>query len=108
MPNEESPGDLTLGTPYSAGHYVYMLRCQGGRIYTGYAVDVLSRYAKHLSGKGAQFTRAFPPERILRIFTCVSKSEALRLEACIKTLPKKNKELLASAAPYEATPHKSS
>ncbi len=80
-----------------------MLRCRGGRIYTGYAVDVQSRYAKHLSGKGAQFTRAFPPESILRVFTCVSKSEALRLEACIKTLSKKSKELLVSAAPYE--PH---
>lgn len=76
-------------------HFVYMLRCAGGRIYTGYAVDVAARFEQHRSGKGAKFTKAFPPECILRTFELESKEFALRLEARIKKLPRPKKELLA-------------
>ena len=60
-------------------HFVYMLRCAGGRIYTGYAVDVEARFEQHKSGKGAKFTKAFPPECILRKFELESHGQALRL-----------------------------
>lgn len=76
-------------------HFVYMLRCKGNRIYTGYAVDVAARFEQHRSGKGARFTKAFPPECILRQFELNSKEEALRLEARIKKLGRPQKELLA-------------
>ena len=77
-------------------HFVYMLRCAGNRIYTGYAVDVEARFEQHKSGKGAKFTKAFPPECILRKFELNSHEEALRLEARIKRLPRPQKELLAA------------
>lgn len=77
-------------------HFVYMLRCKGNRIYTGYAVDVDARFEQHCSGKGARFTKAFPPECILRQFELNTKEEALRLEARIKKLTRPQKELLAS------------
>ena len=77
-------------------HFVYMLRCAGNRIYTGYAVDVEARFEQHKSGKGAKFTKAFPPECILRKFELNSHEEALRLEARIKKLPRPQKELLAA------------
>ena len=77
-------------------HFVYMLRCAGDRIYTGYAVDVEARFEQHKSGKGAKFTKAFPPECILRKFELNSHEEALRLEARIKRLPRPQKELLAA------------
>ena len=73
-----------------------MLRCAGDRIYTGYAVDVEARFEQHKSGKGAKFTKAFPPECILRKFELNSYEEALRLEARIKKLPRPQKELLAA------------
>lgn len=76
-------------------HFVYMLRCAGNRIYTGYAVDVAARFEVHKAGKGARFTKAFPPERVLRFFELASKEEALRLEARVKRLPRVKKELLA-------------
>lgn len=75
-------------------HFVYMLKCAGNRIYTGYAVDVEARFKQHVSGKGARFTKAFPPECILRTFELNSKEEALRLEARIKMLDRPHKELL--------------
>ena len=73
-----------------------MLRCAGDRIYTGYAVDVNARFEQHKSGKGAKFTKAFPPECILKTFELESREEALRLEARIKQLPRPQKELLAA------------
>ena len=76
-------------------HFVYMLRCAGNRIYTGYAVDVEARFEQHKSGRGAKFTKAFPPECILRKFELNCHEEALRLEARIKKLPRPQKELLA-------------
>ena len=45
-------------------YYVYMLRCRGGVYYTGLAVDVARRFQTHLSGKGAKFTRAYPPDAL--------------------------------------------
>lgn len=80
-------------------HFVYMLRCAGNRIYTGYAVDVEARFEQHKSGKGAKFTKAFPPECILRKFELKSHGMALRLEARIKKLPRPQKELLAAGDP---------
>ncbi len=65
-------------------HYVYMLECFGDRIYTGYATDVEKRFEAHRQGKGARFTKAFPPQRILKVFALESKHDALRLEALIK------------------------
>lgn len=76
-------------------HYVYMLRCQGDRIYTGYATNVEARYQQHCIGRGARFTKAFPPEEILQVFTCFDKSSALKLEYALKQLDKKAKEKLA-------------
>lgn len=73
-----------------------MLRCAGNRIYTGYAVDVGARFEQHKSGKGAKFTKAFPPECVLRKFELKSYEYALRLEARIKKLSRLQKEMLAS------------
>ena len=77
-------------------HFVYMLRCKGNRIYTGYAVDVQARYEEHCGGRGAKFTKAFPPEGVLRSFELETREEALRLEARIKKLKRPQKELLAA------------
>ena len=73
-------------------HFVYMLRCAKDRIYTGYTTDVAARYAKHCAGKGASFTRAFPPLEILKVFTIHDKSVALSLEARIKRCSRAQKE----------------
>jgi putative endonuclease len=72
-----------------------MLRCAGNRIYTGYAVDVAARFEEHRTGHGAKFTKAFPPQAILRQFELPSYEYALRMEARIKKLTRGQKELLA-------------
>jgi len=74
--------------------YVYMLLCRGNAIYTGIALDVAARYAQHLAGTGARYTRANPPCRLLAKFACPNQSTAGRLEAAIKRLPAADKRKL--------------
>ena len=74
--------------------YVYLILCRGNAIYTGIALDVAARYAKHLAGTGARFTRANPPCRLLVKLACPSQSVAGKLEAAIKRLPAAEKRKL--------------
>ena len=79
-------------------YYVYMLRCRGGVYYTGLAADVDKRYRQHLSGKGAKFTRAYPPEAIAAVWRCGDKSTAAKVEYAIKRhLTHQQKDRLAAA-----------
>jgi putative endonuclease len=66
--------------------HVYLILCRGNTIYTGIALDVAARYAQHLAGTGARYTRANPPRRLLARFACPNQSVAGRLEAAIKKL----------------------
>ena len=45
--------------------FVYLIECSDGSLYTGIAVDVDARYAAQARGKGARYTRAHPPARLL-------------------------------------------
>ena len=66
--------------------WLYLLVCRDGRTYAGIATDVAARFAVHSSGKGAKFTRANPPVRVLGAQAFASKSEALKAEAALKKL----------------------
>ncbi|WP_353191922.1 GIY-YIG nuclease family protein [Pandoraea pnomenusa] len=78
----EAPNSQTGPKPW----FLYLLECAGGRIYTGITVDVDARFAAHVSGKGARFTRAYPPSRILLSLTFVDRSAASRAEHRVKQL----------------------
>ncbi|AXK38787.1 GIY-YIG nuclease family protein [Crenobacter cavernae] len=66
--------------------YLYILECAGGRLYTGISTDVARRYAEHATGKGARFTRAHPPERLLLTVEFASRSDALKAEWAVKQM----------------------
>lgn len=56
------------------------------------------RFQTHLSGKGAKFTRAYPPEEIAAVWRCGDKGTAARVEYAIKKrLTHQQKEQLAAA-----------
>lgn len=74
--------------------YVYLLLCRNGAIYTGIARSVAARYAQHIAGTAARYTRANPPRRLLAKFACTSQSEASRMEAAIKKLTAADKRKL--------------
>jgi putative endonuclease len=78
--------------------HVYLIECRGGALYTGIAVDVEARYAAHVAGRGARYTRANPPVRLLARFECADRSAASRAEAAIRRLDAAGKRRLAAAA----------
>lgn len=71
--------------------YLYLLECEDGSLYTGISTDVDRRLAEHLSGKGARYTRAHPPRRLLASVLIGSRSEALKAELELKALPRVEK-----------------
>lgn len=74
--------------------YVYLIECRDGSIYTGIAVDVAARYAAHLNGKGARYTRSHPPQRLLAAIEYADRSTASRAEYQIKRLSPADKREL--------------
>ena len=76
---------------------MYLILCRGNAIYTGIAIDVAARYAQHVAGTGARYTRANPPRRLLAKFLCPNQSVAGKLEAAIKRLPAAEKRKLVGA-----------
>ena len=80
-------------------YYVYLLRCEGGSLYTGITTDPARRLAEHQGqgGRGAKYTRAHRPLALVRCFPAEDKSAALRLERAIKGLTHAQKEALAAS-----------
>jgi putative endonuclease len=67
--------------------FIYLIECQDGSIYTGIAVNVEARYAAHVSGKGARYTRSHPPRRLLAMIEYPDRSSASKAEYAMKQLP---------------------
>ncbi len=74
------------------GYWVYVLRCKGDRLYTGYTSNLQQRYVLHLAGQGAKYTRSFKPIEMVQAWcTGESKSVAMQVEAYIKKLSREQK-----------------
>ena len=73
--------------------YLYLIECADGSLYTGITTDVERRYAEHVAGKGARYTRMKKPVRLVGFRECGSKSEALKAELTLKKQPKEIKPL---------------
>jgi len=78
--------------------HVYLIECRDGSLYTGVAIDVDRRYAQHVAGKGARYTRAHPPLRLLARFACVDRAAACRAEYAVKQLTAVQKRALCEDA----------
>ncbi len=65
---------------------MYLIECRDGSIYTGIAVDVAARYAAHLKGKGARYTRSHPPRCLLAVLEYPDRSSASVAEHEVKQL----------------------
>ena len=79
--------------------FVYLLECRDGSVYTGITTDVAARFAVHVSGKGARYTRSHPPARVLGSFEYPNRSAALKAELAIKRLsPGQKRELCRDQA----------
>ncbi len=81
--------------PIAEAHYVYMVCCANGTLYTGYSTNVERRLALHNAGKGARYTRSHRPVSLVATWAFTSKGEALRAERELKRLPREQKLRLA-------------
>lgn len=71
--------------------FLYLLECNNGAYYAGVTNDLESRFATHLSGKGAKYTRANPPIKIIASKSYPDRSAASVAEAKLKQLPRHKK-----------------
>lgn len=76
----------------SKKYYVYIILTVNNKLYCGYTDDVEKRYKLHKEGKGAKFTRANKPFKLVYTAEFASKSEAQKEEYRIKHLTRKQKE----------------
>lgn len=65
-------------------HYVYILLCHDGTLYTGYTSNLLHRLSMHNAKRGAKYTRNRTPVQLVYHEVFLSKSEALKREYAIK------------------------
>ena len=76
--------------------YVYIILTVTNKLYCGYTDDVEKRYKLHCTGKGAKFTRANKPLKLVYVKEFATKIEAQKEEYRIKQLSKKDKIALIS------------
>jgi putative endonuclease len=77
-----------------AGHYVYVIACADGTLYTGYTTDVERRVAEHNAGDGAKYTRGRTPVEVVHVEAFDTQSAAMSREYEIKQLSRAAKERL--------------
>jgi len=82
--------------------FVYLIECVDGSLYTGIAIDVGKRYAAHVAGKGARYTRARPPRRLRAQIPFPDRASASRAEYRIKQLSAADKRALCERHPPPA------
>lgn len=77
-------------------HYVYILECSDGTLYTGYTTDVGRRVAEHDAGDGAKYTAGRTPVTLRYVELHDSKSAAMSREHAIKSRSRERKERLVA------------
>jgi putative endonuclease len=75
-------------------HFVYIVRCADGSLYTGYARDPQKRVDVHNNGRGARYTSGRRPVILVYAEEFDSASQALKRERQLKSLSKRKKEAL--------------
>lgn len=83
-------------------HYMYVLSCADGSLYTGYTTDVAQRVATHNAGKGAKYTACRLPVELLAFATFETKHAAMSAEYRFKQLARADKLALLASVQDEA------
>ena len=82
-------------------NYTYIVKCADSTLYTGWTNDLDKRIKAHNNGKGAKYTKANKPLKIVWQKEFETKSEALKEEYRIKhKLSRKQKlDLINNSSP---------
>jgi predicted GIY-YIG superfamily endonuclease len=71
--------------------FVYIVRCVDGSLYTGITKDVNRRCQQHNAGTASRYTRSHRPVTLIYQEVCHSQSSALKREAAIKAMDRREK-----------------
>ncbi len=71
--------------------YVYILKCSDNTLYTGWTNNLDKRLKTHSKGKGAKYTRARLPIKLLYFEKHNNKISAQKREYEIKQMPRDKK-----------------
>jgi putative endonuclease len=82
---------LPAATIASEGWCLYLLECRNGSWYAGITNHLDARYAAHAAGRGARYTRANPPVKLLGFRPYPDRASASRAEWQMKQLPREKK-----------------
>src|SRR5436190_3298274 len=75
--------------------FVYLVRCADGSLYTGIAKDVTRRCQLHNDGTASRYTRSRLPVELVYHEAQPDRSSALRREAAIKAMDRREKLAMA-------------
>lgn len=75
----------------TTSHYFYVLECADRSYYAGYTNDLQKRLEAHNAGKGAKYTRARGPVKVIHCEEFETKPEAMKAEYAFKQLTKAKK-----------------
>ncbi|MCU6763758.1 GIY-YIG nuclease superfamily protein [uncultured Roseburia sp.] len=75
-------------------NFTYMLKCKDESFYTGWTNDIQKRIKQHRQGKGAKYTRGRGPLKLVYLEFYENKEDAMKREAQIKKLTRREKERL--------------
>lgn len=78
--------------------YCYILECADGTYYTGWTNDPSRRERQHNLGRGARYTRARRPVRMVYVEEQADRSSAMRREQAIKAMSRERKRRLIGSA----------
>jgi putative endonuclease len=86
-------------------YFCYIIECSDGSYYTGWTTDPARRVREHAAGRGARYTRAHPPKRLVFLEPQPDRATAMRRERALKTMSRARKHaLIAGAAINEEIP----
>lgn len=83
--------DSHCNKTHKGHHFVYILQCRDGSLYTGYTIDIEHRLAEHNQGRGSKYVRSRLPAQLVYYEVYNSKKVALRREAEIKKMSRQRK-----------------
>lgn len=78
-------------------NYTYILECKDGTYYTGWTNNLEKRMKEHNEGKGAKYTKARRPVKLVYFETFESKIDAMKREYAIKQMKRSEKIKLISS-----------
>lgn len=73
-------------------NYTYILKCKDGTYYTGWTNNLEKRVRDHNDGKGAKYTKARRPVKLIYYEEFMTKEEAMKREYAIKQMTRTQKE----------------